>query len=160
MQLLPIVPRNLNGKDVRFKIHELLRYHFHCHGNLFTIATRYVANAYYPKEALRDNKSQVLAQFTTFTTTFVVRQCRRCKLAISLFYSLTNDFVTFSLYNLAFIKDPLCENSRPYGYFYNLYNLLYNLHDLLYNFSPPIIRYPKVPCHKILPSSMESIVEL
>ena len=36
--------------------------------------------------------------------------------------------------------------------FHNLQNLLYNLHDLLYNFSPPIIRYPKVPFYKILDS--------
>ena len=33
------------------KIEKLLRYHCNCHGNLVTTATRYVANAYCPKEA-------------------------------------------------------------------------------------------------------------
>ena len=37
-------------KSVRFKTHELLRYHFRCHGNLVTIATRYVADAYHHKD--------------------------------------------------------------------------------------------------------------
>ena len=40
----------------------------------------------------RDYKRQVLVQFTTFTTTLVVRQCQTCKLVISLFYSFTNNF--------------------------------------------------------------------
>ena len=38
--------------SIQFKTCELLRYHFRCHGNLVTIATRYVPiNAYYPLEA-------------------------------------------------------------------------------------------------------------
>ena len=32
------------------KTKELLTYHYGCHGNLGTIATRYVADAYCPKE--------------------------------------------------------------------------------------------------------------
>ena len=39
-----------NMNSIQFKTHELLRYHFHCHGNLVTIATRYVADAYHHKD--------------------------------------------------------------------------------------------------------------
>ena len=39
-----------NMNSVRFKTHELLRYHFSYHGNLVTIATRYVADAYDHKD--------------------------------------------------------------------------------------------------------------
>ena len=41
-----------NMNSIQFKTHELLRYHFYCLGNLVTIATRYVADAYHHKEAL------------------------------------------------------------------------------------------------------------
>ena len=92
----------------------------------------------------RDNKKRVLGQTTTFSTTFVVCQRRRCKLVISLF-TLSLIIFTFSLYNLVFMKDALCENSKSNRIFHNPHSLLYNLHDLLYNFSPPIIQYPKVP---------------
>ena len=39
-----------NVKSIQIKTKELLTYHFHCHGNLVTIAARYVADAYYSKE--------------------------------------------------------------------------------------------------------------
>ena len=41
-----------NINSVGFKTNELSMYHFCCHGNLVIAATRYVANAYCPKEAL------------------------------------------------------------------------------------------------------------
>ena len=96
-------------------------------------------------------------QFTTFTTTFVVRQRRRCKLVISLFYSFTNDILP-SVHKMVFMKDPLLRKLAmrrrrgrfaPIRIFHNLHNLLYNLHDSLYNFSPPIIRYHKVPSYNL-----------
>ena len=34
--------------SIELKTNELLTYHCGCHGNLVTIATRYVANAYCP----------------------------------------------------------------------------------------------------------------
>ena len=37
---------------VPLKTNELLIYHCGCHGNIVTIATKYVADAYYPKVAL------------------------------------------------------------------------------------------------------------
>ena len=39
-----------NMNSVRFNTHERLRYHFRCHVNLVTIATRYVADAYHHKD--------------------------------------------------------------------------------------------------------------
>ena len=41
---------NMNLIPVKTK--ELLRYHCGCHGNIVTIVTDYVADAYNPKEAL------------------------------------------------------------------------------------------------------------
>ena len=41
---------NMNSLPLKTK--ELLRYHSGCHSNIVTIATVYVADAYYPKEAL------------------------------------------------------------------------------------------------------------
>ena len=38
--------------SIGLQTNELLTYHCGCHGNLVAIATRYVANAYCPKEAL------------------------------------------------------------------------------------------------------------
>ena len=40
-----------NIKSIQLMTKELLTYHSGCHGNLVTIATRYEADAYYPKEA-------------------------------------------------------------------------------------------------------------
>ena len=40
-----------NVKPIPFKTKELLRQHCDCHGNLVTIATRYVFDAYHPKKA-------------------------------------------------------------------------------------------------------------
>ena len=37
--------------SIVFKTKELFTYHCGCHGNLVIIATRYVADAYCPKEA-------------------------------------------------------------------------------------------------------------
>ena len=37
--------------SIGLKTNESLTYHCGCHGNLVTIATRYVADAYCPKEA-------------------------------------------------------------------------------------------------------------
>ena len=41
-----------NMISIGLKTKELLRHHCSYHGNLITITTRYVANAYCPKEAL------------------------------------------------------------------------------------------------------------
>ena len=51
---MPIVLRKLMLKlgSIRLKTNELLTFHCGYHGNLVTTATRYVANAYCPKEAL------------------------------------------------------------------------------------------------------------
>ena len=38
--------------SIQLKTKELLMYHCGCHGNLATIATRYVDDAYHPKESL------------------------------------------------------------------------------------------------------------
>ena len=40
----------LNVDSIWLKAKELLTYHCGCHGNLVTIATRYVPGAYYSKE--------------------------------------------------------------------------------------------------------------
>ena len=42
----------LKISSIGLKTNELLTYHCGCHGNSVTIATRYVANAYCPKEAV------------------------------------------------------------------------------------------------------------
>ena len=47
---MPIVPMNLRSKYGLNMTKNLLTYHCGCHGNLVTIATRYVADAYRPKE--------------------------------------------------------------------------------------------------------------
>ena len=47
-----------NIKSVSLKRKELLTYHCGCHGNLVTIAVRYVADAYCPKEAPHRIRSQ------------------------------------------------------------------------------------------------------
>ena len=49
---MPIVLRNSipNMDSIQLKTKELLTYCCGCHGNLVTIATRYVADAYCPKE--------------------------------------------------------------------------------------------------------------
>ena len=39
-----------NMNSIQFEAHELLRYHFHFHGNLVSIATKYVADAYYHED--------------------------------------------------------------------------------------------------------------
>ena len=41
-----------NMDSIRLKTKELLMYHCGCYGNLVTIATLYVADAYHPKEPL------------------------------------------------------------------------------------------------------------
>ena len=41
-----------NMMPIGLKTKELLRHHCSYHGNLVTMATRYVANVYCPKEAL------------------------------------------------------------------------------------------------------------
>ena len=38
-----------NMNVIQFKTNELLRYHFCCYGNLVTIATRYMTDAYHNK---------------------------------------------------------------------------------------------------------------
>ena len=40
----------LDVDSIQFKRKELLIYHFGCHSNLVTIATRYVADTYHPKK--------------------------------------------------------------------------------------------------------------
>ena len=49
---MPIVPRNLHTKYGlnTTKTKELVTYYSGCHDNLVTMATRYVADAYCPKE--------------------------------------------------------------------------------------------------------------
>ena len=50
---MPIVPKNLpipNMDSIRPKTKELMIYYCGCHGNLITIAMRYMADAYCPKE--------------------------------------------------------------------------------------------------------------
>ena len=49
MRLMSSVPVNLCTK-YGLKIEELLTYHCSCHGNLVTIATKYVVDGYRPKE--------------------------------------------------------------------------------------------------------------
>ena len=44
--------------SIQLKIKELLTYHCGCHGNLVTIAMRYVADAYRPKEPLYQTWTQ------------------------------------------------------------------------------------------------------
>ena len=39
-----------NVNSIWLKTKELLTYHYGCHSNLVTIATRYVADAYHPKK--------------------------------------------------------------------------------------------------------------
>ena len=52
MWLMPIIPMNLltNMNSIQLKAKELLMFHSGCHGNSITIATRYVADDYHPKE--------------------------------------------------------------------------------------------------------------
>ena len=52
MRLTPVVPMTSipNVDSVRPKTKELLTYCCSCHGNLITIATRYMADAYSHKE--------------------------------------------------------------------------------------------------------------
>ena len=45
-------------KSIQSKTKELLTYHCGCHSNQVTIATRYVADVYYSKEALCQMYSQ------------------------------------------------------------------------------------------------------
>ena len=40
-----------NMDSIRSKTKELVTYYYGCHGNLVTIATRYVADAFCPKES-------------------------------------------------------------------------------------------------------------
>ena len=40
-----------NVDSIWLKTKELLTYHYSCHSNLVTIATRYVADAYLPKKS-------------------------------------------------------------------------------------------------------------
>ena len=49
---MPIVPMNLhtNMDSIRLKTKELYGYYYGCHGNLVTMATRYVADDYCLKE--------------------------------------------------------------------------------------------------------------
>ena len=47
---MPVVPKNLHTKYVLNMTKELLMHHCGCPGNLVTIATRYVADAYCPIE--------------------------------------------------------------------------------------------------------------
>ena len=53
----------LNVDSIGLKTKELLTYHYGCHSNLVTIATR------------RNSKMRVLAKIPLFTT-FMVHQCR------------------------------------------------------------------------------------
>ena len=48
---MPIVPMNLpaNMGSIRPKTKELLTYYCGCHGNLVTIAARYVVDAFVPR---------------------------------------------------------------------------------------------------------------
>ena len=39
---MPVIPRKLHTKYEPNRTRELFRYHYSCHGNLVTIATRYV----------------------------------------------------------------------------------------------------------------------
>ena len=41
-----------NIDSIQLKTKELLMYHCGCYGNLITIATLYVADAYHPKESI------------------------------------------------------------------------------------------------------------
>ena len=55
MWLMPIILRKLYAKydymtSILLKTKELLRYLCGCHGNIVTITTEYVADAYYPKD--------------------------------------------------------------------------------------------------------------
>ena len=52
MWLMPIIPRNLlpNMSSIQLKAKELLMFHSGCHGNWVTIAARYVADSYCPKQ--------------------------------------------------------------------------------------------------------------
>ena len=49
---MPLIPKKLHTKFelIQLKTKELLRFHFGCHGNSVTIALRYVADVYCPKE--------------------------------------------------------------------------------------------------------------
>ena len=56
---MPIIPNKNHAKEsfipnmtsVGLKTKELVTQHCGCHGNLVTIATRHVADAFYPKQA-------------------------------------------------------------------------------------------------------------
>ena len=47
-----------NVDSIWLKTNKLLSYHYGCHTNLVTIATRYVADAYHPKTKYDLNKTQ------------------------------------------------------------------------------------------------------
>ena len=50
---LSLLPQGIsipNVNSIKYEVKELLTYHCGCHGNLVTIAMRYVADAYHPKE--------------------------------------------------------------------------------------------------------------
>ena len=44
-----------NMKSIKLMTKELFRYHCDCHGNLITIAMRYMVDAYHPKKAFPKN---------------------------------------------------------------------------------------------------------
>ena len=49
---MPVIPRKLHTKYELNKTQKLFKYHYNYHGNLVTIAIRYVAGAYHTnKEA-------------------------------------------------------------------------------------------------------------
>ena len=51
---MPIIPKKHHAKyrSIQLKTKEVFTYLYGYHGNLVTLATRYVADAYFPKEAL------------------------------------------------------------------------------------------------------------
>ena len=48
---MPVIPRKLHTKYELNRTRKLFKYHYNCHGNLVTIAIRYVAGAYHTKKA-------------------------------------------------------------------------------------------------------------
>ena len=48
-----------NVNSTWLKTKELLTYYYGCHGNLVTIATRYVADAYHPKKGFILNMTSI-----------------------------------------------------------------------------------------------------
>ena len=79
---MPIVPKNPmpNMDLIRPKTKELLSYYCGCHGNLVTIATRHVADAYRPIEPPIPNLDSIRLKTKELQSKMYLTQTHRLRL--------------------------------------------------------------------------------